>query len=231
MTPKRTPPDEAPPSRIAAGLFKLALVIRHQGWKAAGKRGLTPTQSQILAHLGSQQGELGIKRIAAALAVTMGTASEAVSALERKQLLTKRPSASDGRAIVLQLTKLGRQEARRAAEWPEVLVQAADSLPAREQAGFLRGLVGMIKTLQERGAVPMSRMCVSCRFFRPNAHPGRDQAHHCQYIDAAIGDADLRIDCKDMEPAAPELQPHLWEALVGGHALDDDSPTSTQRTS
>lgn len=223
MPPKNHQLPDDPTARIAAGLFKLALVIRHQNWKASGARGLTPTQSQILALLVSLPGEVGVKVLAEQLAVTMGTASEAVSALERKGLLTKTGSPSDGRAVVLLLTARGRSEARRSQEWPEVLVEAAGALPPSEQAGLTRGLVGMIRELQERGAVPTSRMCVGCRFFRPNATPKSTRPHYCDYIGEAIGDADLRIDCQDMEPVDDEHRQQLWQAFVGGTALGDES--------
>lgn len=216
------PAHEGPRTHIAAGLFKLALVLRHQSWKAAGGRGLTPTQSQILALLATRSTEVGIKAVAEQLAVTMGTASEAVSALERKELVTKVPSTSDGRALLLRLTRLGRREARKASEWPEVLVQAANALPLGEQAGLLRGLVGMIRELQERGAVPMARMCVGCRFFRPNTAPGEEKAHFCAFIQAPIGDAELRVDCPEMEPVTAELRPRLWNAFVLGAPFDGD---------
>jgi len=100
-------------------------------------------------------------------------------------------------------------------------VEAAEALPEAEQAGLVRGLVGMVRELQERGAVPTARMCVGCRYFKPNAHPGAAKAHHCDYIAAPIGDVDLRVDCPDMEPAEEAVRPKLWEALVGGFALDE----------
>jgi len=223
MPPEPTPASSQASASIAAGLFKLALVLRHQSWKAAGEQGLTPTQSQILALLASRPAEIGVKVVAEQLAVTMGTASEAITALERKALLTKVASPSDGRALLLRLTRLGRKEARRCSEWPEVLLQAAGALPPSEQAGFVRGLIAMLRELQERGAVPMARMCVGCRFFRPNTAPGQPKAHYCNYIQAPIGDVELRVDCPEMEPVPAEMGPRLWNTFVAGTSLDDDS--------
>jgi len=221
--------EEGPASRIVSGLFKLALVIRHQGWKAAGESGLTPTQSQILAFLANGSRETGVKTVAQQLSITMGTASEAVSALERKGLLAKASSPSDGRAVVLSLTRRGRKEGKRCREWPEVLVQAAHTLPEAEQAGFLRGLIGMIRTLQEQGEVPTARMCVNCLYFRPNVAPGSEKQHYCGYMDAAISDVDLCIDCDDMEAAPEDLRPRLMEALVAGTSVDEPRDGTDQK--
>jgi DNA-binding MarR family transcriptional regulator len=221
MTPPDPASNDGPAERIVAGLFKLALVQRHESWRASGGRGLTPTQSQILALLANPREDGGVSGLAERLSLTKGTVSEAVSALERKGLVRKTPSPHDARARVVALTATGRREAVRAARWPEVLVQAVDGLPAREQAAFLRGLSGMIRALQERGAVPLARMCAGCRFFRPNAHLGQAKAHHCDYLDTAISDVDLRLDCNEMEPAEEELRPLLLEALLTGSTLDD----------
>lgn len=210
--------------RILAGLSKLSLVMRHESWRSAGKQGLTPTQAQILAILAGAPSPVGLKEVARQMAITMGTASEALSALVDKGLVRKTPSQSDGRAIVLELTRSGEREAAKAAAWPAPLEEAIDAMPELERAGLLRGLIGMIRTLQAQGAVPTARMCVGCTYFRPNEYPGADKAHHCLLIDAPIGDSDLRIDCAEMEPVGDELGPRLWSVFVNGQPLDQHGP-------
>lgn len=221
MSPSAQDSDHPTASeRIMAGLAKLALVMRHEAWKASGQRGLTPTQSQILAVVAGSRQPLGIKAIAEQLAVTMGTVSEAVSTLAEKELVEKRPDPEDGRAIVVHLTRAGRRDASKAEQWPDTIRSAAESLPPTEQSALLRGLVGMVRSLQLQGSVPTSRMCVECRFFRPNEHAGTEKPHHCQFIDAPIADADLRLDCDDMEPAPPSDRERLWTLLVEGRRLE-----------
>jgi hypothetical protein len=89
--------------------------------------------------------------------------------------------------------------------------------------------VGLIRELQSRGAVPTARMCVGCRYFRPNEHPGSDAAHHCAYIDAPIGDADLRVDCPEMEPVEAGGGERLWRVFIEGEPLDGDGPGRAAR--
>lgn len=212
-------PDHDPqslPNRVAAGFAKVSLVLRHEAWQSAGQKGLTPTQAQILSLIAAAPDEIGLKAVSANLAITAGTASEAVSALEAKDLLRKQRSADDGRALVLKLTAAGRRAARAAARWPDTVLQAAASLTADEQAGLVRGLVAMVRSLQQQGLVPPARMCVECRYFRPHAHAGARQPHHCEFIDAAIGDADLRLDCPEMEPVAAGASGALWDLFVHG---------------
>ena len=169
-----------------------------------------------------------VSAVAQHLSVTKGSASVAVSALEKKDLIRKEADPTDGRVQHLKLTRNGRREAQRATQWPEVLVEAIDSLPDAERGGFLRGLIGVIGNLQAQGSVPTSRMCVECQFFRPNQHLGSQRPHHCNFIDAAIADTDLRVDCAEMEPAEPEVRTQLMEALFSGAALTPP-PTTPDR--
>ncbi|MDF1800757.1 MAG: MarR family winged helix-turn-helix transcriptional regulator [Planctomycetota bacterium] len=209
----------APGQQVTVGLVKLSLVLRHQAWQSSGKRGLTPTQSQVLALVATLGTGVTVSLVAEHLSVTKGSASVAISALEKKGLLEKRPDPNDGRVVHLKLTRGGRAEAKRSTQWPEVLVQAIDSLPDTEQGGFLRGLIGVIRNLQAQGQIPTSRMCAECRFFRPNQYPGTEKLHHCDFIDEPIADVDLRIDCAEMEPADPAVRPKLMEALFSGAQL------------
>lgn len=219
-----TTPGSAPSTsrHIMAGLAKLSLVMRHEAWRASGRRGLTPTQSQILTMIAGSREPLGIKSIAEHLAVTMGTASEAVSSLVEKGLARKEARADDGRAVFVALTAKGKREASKAAEWPESMLGAIKSLPDQEQAGLLRGLIGMVRSLQEQGAVPTARMCVGCRYFRPNEYPGQSKPHHCRFIDAPIADADLRLDCEEMEPVEAVDRARLWRVFIEGEPFTQD---------
>lgn len=222
--PSRTNATPSMSDRVLTGLAKLSLVMRHESWQSAGRRGLTPTQTQILSILAGSPEPIGLKEVSRQMAITMGTASEATAALVAKGLVRKAQSKSDGRAIVLALTKRGTTEAATAAEWPASLVKAIDALPEPERTAMLRGLVGMIRTLQDQGAVPTARMCVGCMYFRPNEYPGRPKSHHCLFLDAPIGDSDLRIDCGEMRPVAAALRPRLWSVFVSGRPLDNHGP-------
>lgn len=197
--PAARPPD---PAQLVVALSKIGLAMKHEAWEAAGRTGLTPMQSQVLALLLGRAGEdVGVSAVAAQLAVKLPTASEAVSALESRGLVRKRRSKSDARAVSLALTAAGRREASRASAWPDALLSAVSALDDAERGPMMRGLVRMIAELEARGAIPSARMCASCAFFRPNAAPGAARPHFCELLAAPVGDADLRLDC-------PEMQPH-----------------------
>lgn len=207
--------------RVLAGLAKVSMVMRQESWRSSGDRGLTPTQAQVLAVLSGSREAMGIKAVAQHLAVTMATASEAVSTLVEKGLVEKTRDERDGRAIVLALTDSGEREARLTGQWPDAMRSAVDGLPTGEQAALLRGLIGMIRTLEEQGAIPTTRMCVGCRFFRPNEYAGRAKPHHCALIDSPIGNEDLRLECPEMEPVGAGGRKRLWQVFLEGRPLGD----------
>ena len=219
--------SEAPLARqVTVGLSKLGLALRTHAWRESGPRGLNPTQAQILSLLLASAAPLRLSDVAAGLAVTGPTASDAVKALVAKGLVAKTREPDDARAVALVLTDMGRETAARSAAWPDFVLAAVDALSLDEQAVFMRALLKMIRTLQERGEIAPARMCISCTFFRPHAHPGdAERPHHCAFVDAPFGDRALRLECREHEAAGDERTTHNWREFVavGGGAGESDS--------
>jgi DNA-binding MarR family transcriptional regulator len=207
------PPDEPLDRRVTVGLAKIGIALKQQAWAEAGGRGLNPTQGQVLALLRANPHGLRLGALAEQLGVTAATTSDSVSALQRKGLVSKEPTAGDGRGVVVQLTPTGSREAAVAAAWPDFLLEAVGELSSDEQATFLRALVAMIRTLQEKGRIPVARMCVSCRFFRPFVHDDSVRPHHCAFVDAPFGDGELRLDCPDHSAAPADEAAQNWQVF------------------
>lgn len=184
--------------RLVAGLTKISLALKSHFWQDAGFQGLTPTQGQILALLQSRsESVMRLSEVASGLATTPATASDAVAVLVEKGLVQKNRAADDGRAIAIALTSEGKREAIRVASWPDFLLDTINELSVQEQEVFLRSLIKIIRKLQERGQIPISHMCVTCCFFRPNLYPNSDLPHHCALVDAPFGDRHLRLECPE----------------------------------
>lgn len=210
-------PDDTA-NRIAHGLARIGVVMKQNAWKQGTDRQLTPTQAQVLTFLRTQSdaADVGLNHVAARLAVTPATASDAVSALVDKKLVRKRPGATDARTIALNLTAAGRKEADRALQWPDFVASAVDVLAPDEQAVLLRSIVKMIATLQQRQQIATARVCATCRYFKPNAHRSRKTPHHCAFIDAPFGDTDLQTDCPDHESPAAADAAQIYQLFVNG---------------
>jgi DNA-binding MarR family transcriptional regulator len=217
------PLDEPLDRRVTIGLAKIGIALKQQAWAEAAGRGLTPTQGQVLALLRANPDGLRLRALAEQLGVTAATASDSVTALHRKGLVTKEATTGDGRGVVVLLTPTGIGEAAAAATWPDFLLEAVGELSAAEQATFLRALVAMIRTLQEKGRIPVARMCVSCRFFRPFQHDDPARPHHCAFVDAPFGDGELRLDCPDFQTAPADQAAQNWQVFRAPTAADPRS--------
>lgn len=207
----------SPAHQAATGLVKLGLALRHHAWKEGKGEGLTPTQGQLLSSLMLQEdprrrtpGQLSRE-----LALSPATVTEALNALEAKGLVVRRVVQEDRRSVRIDLTEQGLSAARDATGWADFLAAAVGSLPPADQVALVRVLIHIIRTLQQRGQIPVARMCVNCRFFRPYAHPDPQRPHHCDYVDAPFGDAGLRLDCPEHQPAAADMESLLWQRWAG----------------
>ncbi len=195
-------PGLSPSEQLLIGLSRLGQAVRLSAWHNAGPTKLTPLQSDILLFLDGDRRPRRQGEIVTALASTAPTVSDAVRALAGKDLVDRQRDPADSRAITLVLTEAGRTEAARLATIPEPLRAALDGLGEEDVAAMLRGTTSMIRILQQWHAIPVSRTCVTCRFYRPDAHPGDlRHPHHCAFVDAAFGDVDLRLDCPDHQTA------------------------------
>lgn len=198
-----------------AGIARIALVLRSSTWREAAPAGLTATQAGIL-HALAREGDMRLAALASLLGVSAATASDAVASLERKRLLKKKRAGDDARALAIALTPAGRNRAAAMTGWPPSLLAAIRAMPAAEQTAMLAGLARMIRSLQQAGEIPLARMCVFCRFFRPNAHGGEALPHHCDYVNAPFGLVQIRLDCPEFGPAPGDGSDRVWEQVFGG---------------
>lgn len=188
---------------LASGLGRIALYWRAGAWQAAAGQGLNPTQAEILTHLARRGPERQVE-LAAMLGVTPASLSDSVASLVAKGLAERQPDARDRRAVRVALTEAGRATQAALPPAPEALVRALSDLPLADRGPMLRALTRIIRSLQEARAIPVQRMCVTCRHFRPHVHNDAATPHHCAFVDAAFGDAALRLDCGEHEEAPEE---------------------------
>ncbi len=201
--------------RLMFGLQRLAAVGRAEAWQRDQALGLTPTQAEILALLQRRKGAgLTLSSVAEELCISMPTASDAVTTLVRKGLVTKVASVTDRRAMALRLSARGRVMARKVGGPPPVLASAVASLGVDEQAGMLRGLVGVIRALDATSAAPLARMCVVCEHFEPHRYSGADRPHHCTYLMSPVGPLDLQLDCPAHVRGTALHRDQVWAAFM-----------------
>ena len=201
--------------RVREGLSRIAVVMRSDDWNRAKATGLNPTQISILELLEDRDAGLGVKDIAIHLGVSQPSATDSINALERKGLIEKR-AGGDRRAVVVCLTAEGRAVLATGSGGDTSTARAVDALTHREQEAMLISLVKMIRHLQEIDAIPIQRMCASCRYFEPFKHADAARPHHCNFVDASFGQRDIRIDCREHETADPASRAATWEVFQRG---------------
>lgn len=203
-------------SQLIEGLQLVSRALRNGQWEISRKLGLTPTQGSILNLISSHSPQgMRVKAISAELGVAQPTATESINSLITKGLLKKNDDPQDGRASLLLLTPAARKLVGNGpTQIPEV-EGALASLGHANRADLLKLIVSTIRALQNSGAIAPQRLCVTCKYFRGNAHADKSKPHHCQFVNAAFGNADLRVNCGDHETADPAYQAATWKAFDG----------------
>jgi len=214
MSAERPEQPEQLHTRIADALARLGSLARQREQTESTAETVSPLQARALVLL-MRRGDLRVGEVAKELMVTYGTVSVALTTLEEKDLVRKFQDPDEHRAVRIELTRSGKAMARRAAGWTaEALEPAIAALRKDESAALLGTLLKLILSLEREGVIGQARMCVSCVHFVPNGG-NRTRPHFCRLLDAAIGSAELRVDCAEHErapatqlaAAARELRP------------------------
>ena len=189
--------------KVVAALERLSQAFRVLLQEEAQRQNLSPIQARFLVHLLHHGDELGrVGRLAAEFGLSRATVSDAVGTLEAKGLVRREPWPRDGRVATLRLTPEGEEIAVGLSGWADIVKEQLVSFAPGEKEAVMRLLMRLISALQGAGVITVARMCVSCRFFKPEAHQRSGSPHRCALLDMPLSGADLRTDCPEHEPAA-----------------------------
>jgi DNA-binding MarR family transcriptional regulator len=135
---------DAPAARAMDGVRRLVRLLRASNAESELRVGLTAAQLFVLTHIAEHpQGSLG--DVAARTLTTQSTASEVVSRLVDRGLVTKTSSVRDRRRAALEATAAG--TALLAASGPPVqqrLIAALSGLPPLQQEAIADGLTAWL---------------------------------------------------------------------------------------
>ena len=193
-------PPGAPPdvdAKLAAALERVGQALRVQMWDRAKQHGLSPTQLQVLLRLASDppaRRRIGVWRPSSTSPTRPSRTPSRCYGARDSSTATRQP---EGR---LNLSARGQALAAELTDWDQRTRRQLAELPVGDKHATLRLLLELIAGLQRSGAITVARMCVTCRFFRRDAHPESPRPHHCALVDAPMGVGDLRVDCAEHEP-------------------------------
>jgi DNA-binding MarR family transcriptional regulator len=190
-------------SRLAAGLVRVAVTTQHDTVPAGEAPTVERTiaQQQLLLILARRASTYRLTELAAELGMTVPAVITTSSALAKEGLVEMRPSPSYAPDDMrVSLTVRGRAAAPELTNWADSLLGEVERLDETEQRQVLAMVTDQIAQLQRQGRIPVTRICVTCRFFDGYAHPGTSLPHHCWYVDAPFGYRDLRLRCPEQTP-------------------------------
>jgi DNA-binding MarR family transcriptional regulator len=189
-------------AKVVAALERLSQVFRVRLREEAWERDLSPTQAQFLIYLLHHDVHLRrVSQLAREFDLSQATVSDAVASLETKELVKREEWPEDRRVVTLRLTPNGMNLATNLSRWADPIKEHLGRFSPDEREAVMRFLIELIGSLQTSGLITVARMCVTCKFFRQDIHPGEPSPHHCGFLDVPLGRADLRVDCPEHEPA------------------------------
>lgn len=186
--------------QATAGLEQLAALVRAQSWRGDGVPSLPPTQHAVLRMLdGAPEGQRA-RQIAERLGISAASLSDSLKTLEGKGWIERTPDPNDGRAAIVRLTPAGSSLTRKLLGGSQGLGALMRKLDPQDIGAFLRVTQLLVFEAQQQGLATGPRTCLGCRYFRPYGG-GADKPHFCAFIQQPFGDAELRVDCAEQEPA------------------------------
>jgi DNA-binding MarR family transcriptional regulator len=188
---------DAVTQRLATGLVRMAVAARASGTPAAGLE-RTLAQQQVLLLLSRRHDVYPLASLAADIGMTTQATHAAVTTLAREGLVTIDPSPSYAPSQVrVALTERGRAAAPETLNWAADILGELQNLDHSGERHLLTVVTTQIRRMQQHGDIPVTKMCVSCRFFEGYAHPGTDEPHHCWLVEAPFGHQALRVRCPE----------------------------------
>jgi DNA-binding MarR family transcriptional regulator len=184
--------------RLTTGLVRVAVAADKTD--AVGLE-RTVAQQQALLLLARRAQEYSLSRLATELGMPIPAAQAALATLCREGLVSMEPDPSySPHELRVALTERGRAAAPGFLNWADALLTELDELSEDDQRRLLQVVTNQILALQQRGQIPITKMCVTCRFFDGYAHVGTPEPHHCRLVDAPFGYRQLRLRCPDQSP-------------------------------
>jgi len=133
------------------------------------------------------------------LASTRGTISRTLMALEKNGYVSRDPSPTDGRGVLLSLTPRGENAVRN--DPLLALARDIERATAPHTRQLVDSLAAVLRNAVARNGGRPFGLCHACRHFRGHAQPSSSTPHHCDLLDEPLSEADSRKICIEHEAA------------------------------
>lgn len=196
--------------KLIAGLVRVAVMSPAEvDSDDAPRHSQHPVEHQAMLLLSRRDREYRLAALAAELGASVPATMAVLSPLIEQGLVEMRPAPSyASHDMRVAATEKGLAQTPAPANWADALISEVDSLDDLAQQRLLRVVTTQISDLQQEGRIPVTHMCLSCRFFEGYRHPGTAAPHHCWFVDAPFGYRELRLHCPDH--------------IAAGHSKEDE---------
>ncbi len=192
---------ESQVQKLIAGLVRVAVMAPIAPAPDSGAV-QHPVQRQVMLLLSRRDREYRLAKLAAELGSSVSATMAVLSPLIADGLVEMRPAPSyAAHDMRVAATERGLAQTPAPANWADALLSEVDTLDAIGRQRLLHEVTAQIGDLQNAGRIPVTHMCLSCRFFEGYRHPGTVAPHHCWFVDAPFGYRELRLHCPDHIPS------------------------------
>lgn len=182
-------------SKIVAGLERISEVFKVLLWNKAKEVGLSPIQIQILLFITFHKDELcNVSHLAKEFNVTKPTVSDAIKALDKKEMIIKDYSSEDSRSYSILLSNKGKDIVAQTYDFANPLKQRVDHFGTPDLENLFKTLNELIYQLNQNGILSVQRSCFGCKFYEKS-----NSKSYCKLLQKELLDKDFRLDCAEFE--------------------------------
>ncbi|NJO03654.1 MAG: MarR family transcriptional regulator [Bacteroidia bacterium] len=154
-------------SRMVVALERISEAFRVLLWQEGMREKLSPIQIQLLIFIATHStGHCTVSCLAREFNLTKATISDAVKALEKKELIGKMPSSTDSRSYYIRLTPQAGPLVERLQMFANAFKGPIAHLDTQQQSDLWQSLLTLLRSLQQSGIISQQRMCFSCAYYR-----------------------------------------------------------------
>ena len=180
-------------AKIVAGLERISEAFKVLLWDQSKNTGLSPIQIQMMIFMAFHGEEFNsVSQLSEEFNLTKATISDAVRVLEKKELIKKIPSPTDGRAYNISLTAKGKEVVQKTMHFADPVKKIIDAMDFVQKEETYQTISQLIYQLHRKGVISVQRTCMACRFYEKKRRYG-----YCNFLNMELRERDIRIDCPE----------------------------------
>lgn len=182
-------------SKIVVSLERISEAFRALLWNYAKEIGLSPIQIQILIFISYHKSEYcKVSYLAKEFNITKPTISDAIKALDKKELILKNHNETDSRSYTILLSPKGKKIVLKTENFADPITEEIKKGEEEELEVLYRSLNKLIHRLNQKKILTIQRTCYSCKYYEKT-----EEQHFCHLLEKPLVDSEIRVDCLEYQ--------------------------------